>query len=270
MYKVEPIRGVNMHQALNRISIEMNKKAFILLTRDGPFWDRKQQHSSDEWFECRGEIVTDSGIGEAAFQTFQGIDSSLISIKPSCWNYSSLKVTWVRDALPDSKVTLINLLDKSELENELRTLEPPILNWDRLLEKSKLQFTNLTFSDDCFTHLDGVPFVKSSMKTLFKLFKILNKYATCFTDGKRTEECQEIYKKYFTGENALFSDSSDTEKSKYREKLMFPHPCRAGEKLFCPRHGKEKHLTLRVHYERSDAKDNKIYIVYVGEKLTKQ
>ena len=226
----------------------------------------------DERFESRDKVVTNSGIGEAAFQTLQGRDSSLISIKPSCWNYSPLEVTWIRDTLPDRKVSLVNLLDLSELENKLRACEPPILTWTCLSKESKIRFPNLIFSDDCFNPLDGVPFKKSSAKQLLKLFKILNEYATCFAaDGKRTEEGREIYENYFMGKkNALFSDSSDTEKNKFREELKFPHPIKAGEKFFCPWHGKERHLNLRMHFKLSDTKDKKIYIVYVGNKLTKE
>ena len=275
MYEAKPTRKTNMHQALSKISKDKNKIAFILLSR-GPFWDEEQRHSSDEYFVCRDKVVTDSGIGEAAFQTVQGIESSLVSITPSDWNYPSVKVSWIRTEVPDEqdtiKVCLDNWVDPDEFKNKLQKLAPPIRSWAGLSRESIYRFTNLTFSDSCFEPLYRLPFAQCSANQILKLLQILNEYAGCIdSKGKRTWEGHRIYNKYFTGDQtALFSDSSDTEKKRFREKLMFPHPGKAGNKLFCPWHGKVRHLTLRIHFKRIKKTDKDIYIAYVGEKLTKQ
>ena len=158
------------------------------------------------------------------------------------------------------------------MQNKLQLSAPPILTWTDLSRESKHRFTNLTFSDDCFNPLIGIPIEKSSVDQILKLFGILDEYATCFdNNGQRTQIGQELYEKFFTGGmNALFSDSSKREKDKFREKLMFPHPVKVGEKLSCPWHGKVKHRQLRIHFKRIKKTNKKIYIAYVGEKLTKQ
>jgi hypothetical protein len=72
------------------------------------------------------------------------------------------------------------------------------------------------------------------------------------------------------GGNPLFSDSSDTEKLDFRNELTFRHPDQPGRSLFCPWHGKVRHLELRVHYTWSGRAGEPLYVVYVGPKITKR
>ncbi len=69
---------------------------------------------------------------------------------------------------------------------------------------------------------------------------VINRLKQSFdTDGSLTKEGNEIYQLYFTGEKAWFSDSSDTEKQKFKEDLTFVHPGRPREKniLYLAREG---------------------------------
>ena len=88
--------------------------------------------------------------------------------------------------------------------------------------------------------------------------------------GARTTEGQRIYQDYFTGDNALFSDSSDDEKHRFREALTFPHPNERGNSLFCTWHGKVRHLTLRLHFSWPIESGEPVYVVYAGPKLTRR
>ena len=47
-----------------------------------------------------------------------------------------------------------------------------------------------------------------------------------------------------TGDNALFSDSSDSEKHDFRKELTFPHPDNPKDSLFCTMHGKARHKSV--------------------------
>ena len=81
------------------------------------------------------------------------------------------------------------------------------------------------------------------------LLDILDRMARAFdATGARTPEGQGLYQAYFTGDNALFSDSSDKEKRRFGEALTFPHPGAPGSSLSCPWHGKVRHMTLRLHF----------------------
>jgi hypothetical protein len=83
-------------------------------------------------------------------------------------------------------------------------------------------------------------------------------------------EFAQQYRAYFAGETPCFTDSSDTEKHEFQKKLTFPHPERPGETLFCPWHGKVKVQQIRVHCSYPIRRDEPLYIVYIGPKITRR
>ena len=87
LLNAKPMTGMTMQQALGQLTSNEQRAILGWLTRHGPFWDDLRQHAADEYLECRGEIVTDSAVGEAAFRTFHGVDCGLVSIAPSDWDY---------------------------------------------------------------------------------------------------------------------------------------------------------------------------------------
>ena len=72
------------------------------------------------------------------------------------------------------------------------------------------------------------------------------------------------------GDRALFSDSSLSEKRKFRKALTFGHPEKPGGRLFCPWHGKVSHQTLRLHFSWPPQAKQPVHIVYAGPKITKR
>ena len=169
----------------------------------------------DHYLECRGEVVTDSAVGEAAYRMLHGVESGLISVTPSNWNFSPIEVTWRREdeGLDDQSTALKNWRDAVALKNGLRAAPQPLRSWDDLRNVSKRRFRNLAFSGDCFDPLAGVPFEQSVTARFVVLLDILDRLARAFDEnGARTSEGHWIYQNYFTGGNALFSDSSRTQK----------------------------------------------------------
>ncbi len=266
-----PMPNVPMQQAVGRLSVESERRAAMgWLTRAGPFWDDLRQHGAEDWLECCGDIVTDTAVGEASFRTLDGVECDLVSVTPSNWNYAPVDVTWCREGGNDPSTPLQNWWSVPALEDRLRERAPPIQSWDALREAST-KFQSLTFAGNCFMPLDGVPFAKSAAERLLKLFDILNRFACVFNaDGARTPQGQQIYQEYFTGDNALFSDSSDSEKNRFRNELTFRHPNDSQKPLFCTWHGKVRHPMLRLHFSWPVKAGQPIYIVYAGPKITKK
>lgn len=217
-----------------------------------------------------GEVVTDSAVGEAAFRELHGVECGLASVTPSNWNFSPVDVAWRRDEGVDDRCAVLkNWWDAATMEREL----PPtvVTSWRDVREAALSRFGRLTFSDDCFENLGGVPFARSSADRVLVLLGILNQLGLCYgSDGKRNAEGHRLYRDYFTGQQALFSDSADTEKSDFRSELTFPHPEKEGESLFCTWHGKERRSTLRLHFSWPIRFREPVYVVYVGPKLTKR
>ena len=273
---VHPLSGMSMQQAIGRLpDRNESRAAMIWLTRAGPFWDDMRRHGADDWLECRGDIVTDSAVGEAAFRTLHGVECGLVSVTPSDnWNFTPVEVVWRRKAekLEDRCAEVNNWWDAGALEDGLREAASPFRSWGALRRVSANRFENLTFAANCFEPLDAVPFAESSAKRLLVLLDLLNRLAGAFdAAGGRTAEGQQIYRDCFTGgDNALFSDSSDTEKRNFREEMTFPHPDSPGKSLFCTWHGKVRHLNLRLHYSWSGRAGEPVYVVYAGPKITKR
>ena len=269
----QPIPDLPMRQAVQQLLANERRALLGWLTRGGPFWDELRQHGFDDWLECRGELVTDSAVGEAAYRTLHGVHCGLASVTPSEWDYSPVEVRWCRDdeGFADKSATLMNWRDAAALEERLQDAAPPIRSWVDLQSVSAMRFRSLTFAGNCFDPLAGVPFTKSAADRILVLLEILDRSARAFdADGNRTPEGNQLYQDHFTGDRALFSDSSDPEKRDFRNELTFPHPASPGNSLFCTWHGKERRLTLRLHFSWPIRSGEPVYVVYAGPKLTKR
>ena len=242
-----------------------------LLTRHGPFWEDVRQHTDDDYLECKGNIVTDSAVGEAAYCLFHNIDRALVSLNPSSWLTSPLSVNWYEN----EHVRSINVRNYWDVDTLKRAIvDAPVLieSWEDLAREAQRRCPGLTFSPDSFRPLNGHPFGKGVAERLLSCLVVLHNLTNCFDEhGRRTSEGHWIFKNHFTGGKALFSDSSDTDKARFGKDLTFPHPRHAGEYLFCPWHGKVKTPQLRIHFAPWPIRANEpLYVVYVGPKITKR
>ena len=268
-----PIAGIPMQQAVGKLGVESQRRAVMVwMTRSGPFWDDVRRHGGDDWLECQGEVATDTAVGEAAFRTMHGAECGLVSLAPSDWCESPLEVTWLREGegLRNREGAVENWWRTEALEAALRDQAPPLRSWNGLREASS-RFGRLTFAEDCFSPLARVPFSKNAADRLLFLLDILDRFARAFDDrGARNPEGHRLQADYFTGERALFSDSSDTEKRQFESGLTFAHPADPGKTLPCPWHGKVSHLTLRLHFSWPVEANKPVYVVYAGSKITKR
>ena len=270
----EPIPNVTMRQAIGKFGKNEQRVAMFRLTRGGSFWDDLRRHEGDDWMENEGgDIVTDSAVGEAAFRTLHGVRTDLVSVRPSDWDYPLVRILWRRNVggLQDQDIDIQNWRDAIDLESSLRSVPSSVLSWFDLGNVSRKRYQRLVFADNCFEPLEGVPFSKSSADRIIFLLGVLDSLTGAFDDaGIRTSEGNQIYQEYFTGDNALFSDSSDTEKRNFEERLTFPHPDNREEFLFCPWHGKERQNIIRLHFSWPIRAGKPVYVVYAGPKITKK
>ncbi len=263
---------VPVQRAIAWLSPDQRRAAMQWWTRGGPFWDMDRQHGADEWFECQGEIVTDDALGEAAYRKSLGIECDTVSFAPSHWTHSPLTVRWRRnEGFGDLRLAVENFWETAELRARLQSLEPPTSSWSQLRERSERHFTNLRFGPKCFRPLRGLPFSSAGATRIRALLGILDRFAVAFEpDGSRSVEGQEMYQDYFTGDRGLFSDSSDTEKSRFGDELQFPNPDKAGETISCTWHGKVSHMFLRIHFSWPVRAGEPVYVMYIGQKITRR
>jgi len=274
MLNVDAMPGVTMRQAIGHFQKDEQRAAMLWLDRSRkvPWQDGSCRPHPDDWLESRGEIVTDTAVGEAAYRGLHGTECGLISTHPSAWSFSPIEVTWQhRGENDDRSVELENWWESTALEQRLRSLLSPPKSWNDLQSISSQRFTKLTFTDACFVPLEGCPFAGSAAERILELLHLLDQLACAFdAEGKRTSAGHALYQEHFTGSNARFSDSSTTEKNSFRKELSFPVPGDSRNLLFCPWHGKERHLQLRIHFSWPIRSGEPTYVVYIGPKITKR
>lgn len=269
--------NMTMPQAVAALPVNERRVLMTWLTQNGPFWQDQRQHSPSDYLECRGQVVTDCAIGEAAWCCANQIERTLISITPSDWTYTPIVVNEISDAGKVNAIEVNNHWDAAALAAILALAPRPLGSWSQLAQQSVAQLTNLRFASDAFAPLDGHPFVPGAARQMRAVLQILNRYKACFDEkGQRTVEGNTIYQDFFTGKKeggghgAMFSDSSDSEKSEFSKELTFNHPDDSIKTLFCPWHGKVQTPQLRVHFSYPISAKEPLYIVYVGPKLTKR
>lgn len=266
---VEPRPGIRLERALRSARPDERRLFLSWLNRGGPFWDDSRRHGPEDWLECRGEVITGSSVGEAAFRELTGFSCGLVSLTPSEWDYTPIQV-FLRsgeEAAAAEKVDLPNWRDAEALEQCLRESRPNVRAW-RDLRREMARFPNLRFAPDCLDPLDGLPFSEGAVREILRRLDILNRFVGLQgeTDAPAHER-HRLHQQHFRGKEAWFSDSSDGEKTRFRAKMDFRHPERPGKRLFCPWHGKVQIQHLRIHFSWPEPP---IYVVYIGQKITRR
>ena len=250
-------------------SMRVDEKAAILswLSRAGPFWELSRCHNPDDFFECYGVVVTDTSLGECAHLCHVYDKSFMVSIKPSNWEEKILNVK-INDC---EVIKVVNCLDLFDVDPILDTLTfDSLRTWEQLKIFCEIRYESIIFSVNAFEYLDGSPFSKSLIESIVKRLNILDKYVgTLDAFGNRSTIGNEIYQEYFVGNKAWFSDSSDSEKDEFRNELTFTLPQTGSPRVLCSNHGKIKTPQTRIHYHL-EPKEQKVYVVYVGPKITKR
>ena len=235
-------------QVLSRLGINKRRALTSWLTR-GPFWEDSRKHSSTDVIELEDDIVTDYGLGEAAFRNAKySEDCQMVSFSPSSWDKEKLIGSLeTGDSTYETQVD--NHTSVESLDNKLRTSPVNIDSWAVLEEVSRGRSVTLVFSEDAFSHLSPSPFVKSAANRIHELLGVLDFFAQSFDDnGSRTELGNSLYNQHFTGDKAWFSDSSGSEKKDFKEELTFQNPKDPDKTISCTWHGKVNNPKFRVHF----------------------
>lgn len=269
--------NVTMPQALGALTLDEQRALRSWITQNGPFWEESRNHSPDDYLECNGNIVTDTAVGEAAWCHLNGLQRELVSLIPSNWQIPLVFVDWISDASSKKTIEVVNHWDAAHVEAFLQLAPVPLLSWAQLERVTTARCMHLTFATDAFAPLNGHPFVFSAAQRLLVIFDTLNRFRSCFdSHGQRTPQGNEIYQDFFTGtkgnggRGAIFTDSSDSEKDKFKKEMTFKHPGDPSKSLFCSWHGKVQTPQLRTHFSFPVRAAEPLYIVYVGPKITKQ
>jgi hypothetical protein len=247
------------------------QRAFMSwLSQHGPFWDDDRHHDSGDWYECAGEVVTDTAVGESAHCLLNGIARGLVSVQPSRFLHDPVQVERVLEDESRDCIDVRNYWEPAAVEACLAAAPPALTSWTVLGKLSALRFEHLRFAENAFQPLQGHPFKQGVAECILARLQVLHRLKQCFNaDGARTDEGHVLYKQHFTGDKAWFSDESAANKDKFRDDLTFPHPDAPGADLFCSWHGKVKSPQYRIHFSWPITAAKPVYVVYIGPKITK-
>lgn len=231
------------------------------LTQQGPFWEESQLHSSDEWYECDDEVVTETGLAEAAYCVENGIDRRTLSFVPSSWERSPITVTHRENDGVSLDISVPNYLDMAELESALNEAEPDPESWKDFEDVVRGKFTNLDFTSDSFSDLSGRPFNLGVAKRIQTRLNVLDRICNA---GPDSPEGVKLLNNHFGHTTSWFSNTTGPQINAFRKQLTFPVD---GVDTLCPWHGKINNPPYRIHFTWP-VSEGKIHVVYVGWKIT--
>jgi len=281
-YKLECSSTLVNNQVTNELTLyeaiqslqEISKKRSVMawITKAATSWGQNRLHNDDDYLICNDEVVTGTAIGEAAYRNHENKESSLVSFAPSDWMVSPINVDYFYDNENKNKSCAVkNYWTVDSLTDYLDSILAPIQSWKELEKRMRSECEYLNFSEDSFSLLFPQPFVTGASDRIVVLLRTLDRYSQCFDErGNRTDEGNEIYQNYFTGDRARFTDSSDDEKRRFENELKFALPDRGAAKVLCPWHGKIQTPQLRIHFAWPEQNGGNFDVVYIGPKITKR
>lgn len=261
--------SVSFREAVRQTrDINLNRVVMAWLDKHGPFWEDTRAHGADDYFEHAGEIVTDCGLGEAAFRLATESPSATVGFCDSAFCATPLRVIWRRSDSVNQDLDLPNFWQGDRLEEFLCQYENAPQSWPETIERARTRYRNITFIDTILDPLMGEPFSPTIAERVMVLLGVLDRLKSSFgDDGKLTAEGHQLMQEYFHGDRALFSDESETNKRIFARQMTFQTP--TGQALFCPYHGKISFRYYRVHHSWPIRPDAPLYVAYIGPKITR-
>lgn len=268
--------NTTVRQAIQRSrNRDLRSAVLVWLDRSGPFLDDDRQPEADDYFECSGVYVSESGLGEAARRVKAGESASTFSFVGGLVDFSQSPLV-VSHGLAEDRLGTYHVLNFCTVDALIESAlneGPPITTWRELIQSARERFPRLWIPDSVFQNsaLSREPFEASIRDRAFDLLSHLDTYmAGRAEDGSEGAAARKIVEDFFTGERALFSGESQTNQNKFRSELTFADPETANLTIFAHWHGKISHRFFRLHFEWPVPKDSvQLKVLYLGPKLTK-
>lgn len=230
-------REHTMQAAVASCPREQQRVLAAWVSKQGPFWEEARTHDPAENLFVGEDPVTETSVGEAAVCQAHGIDRRLVSFAPSAWCRDPLLV--LRYADETSEISIPNYWELAKVQAALEEAPTPLRSWKDVRQAAVTRFPSLTLTEDAFEPMGPQPFQLGPAERILFLLGILNRMKECFDpSGQRTPEGDELARKWFVGERARFSDSSQRDKNEKGKALEFPDPRSPGKKRSFPWHGK--------------------------------
>lgn len=274
--KERPVTAkMNVRQAVQQGGHDTKKLILSWIEKKGPFIEDDQQEEAENYFEFEGQDVTDSGLGEAARRERAGDSSGVFSFVggPIDFERTPLTVCHGLPEYPLGTISVDNIWDVRELESCLYE-KRVARNWAELIEICQKRFDHLEISNDILEiALNRETFRRNVAEDIQLRLSDLQQVMSgrSISDGKMTDEAREHWQKCGQGERARFTDESESNKGKFKEKLTFTDPSNPSESLLCPWHGKIDQENFRIHFQWPVPPGQaRLKVLYIGRKITRR
>lgn len=268
--------GTTLRAAVQN-SRDRDLRAAILswLDRAGPFMEDDRLFESEDYFEYAGIDITDTGLGEAARRSKARDRVATFSFPGGAVEFGSSPLV-VDHGLEGDRLGAMeveNLWTIESLIGSSLSEEPPSTSWQELIETARRRFPRLSIANDVYLNpaLASQPFDTVIRDRALVLFGYLDAYMGAREpNGAEGAAAREIIDNFFSGDRALFSGESATNKRVFEKDLTFRDPDDPGREVFAHWHGKINQRAFRMHFEwpiRGDAA--RLRIFYLGPKITK-
>lgn len=216
--------GESVGSALSLLSTDERRRVRVWVDKEGPFWDRPQQHDANEYFECLDEVVTESALAEAAHHVFAGEDTVVVSLAGSLFTQDPLTISWKQGPHGDIDICVQNAITQEHVTQLAAAALPSLENYKSLLSWVRKNCRHLAIRTDDLLEQMGSTFIPAVAERGRELFQILNSIAEAVI-LKDSEKLKALCQTWLT--SARFSDSSATEKNtdEFSLRMRFKHPC---------------------------------------------
>ena len=165
---------MRLPQAIQNLARDKQRSVMQWITRRGPFWEDERLHGEDDWLEWKGNVVTDTAVGEAAYRCLNSTETSLVSLIPSSWDFSPAVVKWRKSDEEAQTVEVVNYRNANVLETALHAAPAQITSWEMVADMARARCLQLAFSSDCFDPLQGYPLVLKAAQDILSRLETLD------------------------------------------------------------------------------------------------
>lgn len=274
MPQVEVRDGLSLGGVGRQLPRDDRNRLFGWTDKQGPFIDDDRQAVEPDAFWFGDDEVTEGGLGEAARRCLSSQPAAAFSpIHQTTSRFAENPLAVIHGLIPDeviARVQVPNYVDAATLAEATQAAEPEPKTWTDALAQARQRFDRLLIGRHCDSTLSRHPFNLSQSRRVFQLLGVLQVIMQEMDDGGQlSDEGKLLRQEHFVGEEAWFSDESETRKRRKRslERFTFPDPA-GGESLTCFWHGKIGHGAFRMHFEWPPEKPaGRLRVVYIGPHL---
>jgi hypothetical protein len=254
---------------------DLRTSALQWLDKAGPFVDDMRIAEDEDYFECYGLDVTDSGLGEAARATKSAGEATAYSIVGGACDFSRHPLK-VDHGLPEERLGIYDVPNLWSLEalagSAVDAIAEPT-SWKELIELARERCPFLVLPDSLFMNgrLVRESFSGAIANSALRLMLLLDEYAREVTQGGfSSARAKEMIRDHFSGAGALFTAESETNKTTFLADMTFADPLDDDREIFAHWHGRIPHRFYRLHFEWPlPPGQHGIKVVYLGPKITK-